>query len=140
MNVLTQKNKEELRQQLQQHFLLELDNLEKSAQAAVEAATHAENKPEHKYDTRGLEASYLAGAQAERALEIRAALALLQELPMRSFTDDDAVAVTALVELLEGERSTFCLLMPVGAGYRLRWDQHEVTTITTQSPLGKSLL
>ncbi len=135
-----QNNKIDLLLQLQRHFTAELENLEKSAQAAAENATHTENKPEHKYDTRALEASYLAGAQKERALELRAALTLLQTMSMRVFTADDSIAVTALVEMTEGERTHHFLLMPVGAGYRLTLGDLEVTTITPQSPLGKSLL
>ena len=38
----------------------------KAALAAHEAATHSESKAEDQYDTRGLEASYLAGAQSKR--------------------------------------------------------------------------
>ncbi|NBU22139.1 hypothetical protein EBS43_12140, partial [bacterium] len=45
----------------------ELQTIELSAQAALEAATHEESKAEDQHDTRGLEASYLARAQASRA-------------------------------------------------------------------------
>lgn len=135
----TKDIKKNLLKQLQQIFVAELENLERSAQAAAENATHAENKPEHKYDTRALEASYLAGAQRERSLELRAALMKLENLPMRVFSDDDSIAITALIELQEGDRVGLYLLMPVGAGYRFLLDAKEVTTITTQSPLGKLL-
>ena len=38
--------------------------------ASHEAATHAESKAENKYDTRGLEAAYLADGQRKRVHEI----------------------------------------------------------------------
>lgn len=47
-----------------------------AAVATYEAATHEESKPENEYDTRGLEASYLAGAQSKRAGEIEELLAI----------------------------------------------------------------
>ena len=44
--------------------------LEKAARASHEEATHESSKAESKYDTRGLEAAYLAGGQARQAKEI----------------------------------------------------------------------
>jgi hypothetical protein len=38
--------------------------LEKAARASHAEATHESSKAESKYDTRGLEAAYLAGGQA----------------------------------------------------------------------------
>ena len=38
--------------------------LEKAARASHAEATHESSKAENKYDTRGLEAAYLAGGQA----------------------------------------------------------------------------
>src|SRR5690606_41710128 len=46
-----------------------------AAQATREDATHEDNKAENKYDTRGLEASYLAEAQARQAEEAGIGLA-----------------------------------------------------------------
>ena len=40
--------------------------LEKAARASHAEATHESSKAESKYDTRGLEAAYLAGGQAGR--------------------------------------------------------------------------
>ena len=44
----------------------ELEVIKKSAEIAHDDATHEESRAENKYDTRGLESSYLAGAQMER--------------------------------------------------------------------------
>ena len=41
--------------------------LEKAARASHAEATHESSKAENKYDTRGLEAAYLAGGQARQA-------------------------------------------------------------------------
>ena len=52
----------------------DLDVVTRAAQSAYEAATAEENIAENKYDTLGLEASYLATGQARRSAEIRQAL------------------------------------------------------------------
>jgi hypothetical protein len=44
--------------------------LEKAARASHAEATHESSKAESKYDTRGLEAAYLAGGQARQVKEI----------------------------------------------------------------------
>src|SRR4051812_3963394 len=57
-----------------ERLMAERESLVSAARAAHEAATHAESKPEDQYDTRGLEASYLAAAQARRVEEIDRAI------------------------------------------------------------------
>jgi hypothetical protein len=77
----------------------ELQTLTAAAKATYEAATHEESKPENQYDTRALEASYLAGAQAQRVSEIQDILRLFQTLEFKTFTSHDRVLSTALVEV-----------------------------------------
>ncbi len=47
----------------------------RAAQNSRAEATHEQNKAESKYDTRGLEASYLARGQSRQAAELEAAIA-----------------------------------------------------------------
>ena len=47
-----------------------LEVLERAARASHAEATHESSRAESKYDTRGLEAAYLAGGQARQAKEI----------------------------------------------------------------------
>jgi hypothetical protein len=131
--------KTELVAQLRKILEAELDVLLKSAAAARDAATHAEAKPENKYDTRGLEASYLAGAQAERAAELQRDLQVLASLPLRTFGSDDKVAATALVAVERNGQPVHYFVMPVGGGARLTSPLGPVTVITPQSPLGRAL-
>lgn len=133
------QTKQDLLSQIAAHLEAELTSLSKSAQAAHEAATHEEAKPENKYDTRGLEASYLAGAQKERLAELQAALQAVRSTVLRDFGDDAPIGPTALVELDQDGTTTLCFLMLLGAGYTLSLDGRPVLTITTQSPLGRAL-
>lgn len=133
-------NKSRLLLQLQQQVETEAEILQKSLESAAEAATHPESKPENKYDTRGLEASYLAGAQKERLMELKGALIMLKNLVLRDFQEDDKVAPTALVELDHEGQTTLCFLLAWGAGYSLEWQGRTVLTVTPASPLGRAVL
>ncbi len=123
--------------------------LSASVKAVVDAATHEESKAENQYDTRGLEASYLAGAQSERLAELQGMRLILAAMPLRDFTQLDAIAIGAVIEMdCDGTRSRYFLLQ-LAAGYSLqiaddgqpgRMSTTSITTITTQSPLGRALL
>src|ERR1041384_8656274 len=73
--------------------------LDKAARAAHAEATHESSKAENKYDTRGLEAAYLAGGQARQAREILEAIELYEKLPARAFVPGDFIDLTAFVTL-----------------------------------------
>ena len=53
-----------------EHLTKDLAVYHKAARAAHAEATHEQSKAENKYDTRGLEASYLARGQSRQAAEI----------------------------------------------------------------------
>ncbi len=126
--------------QLRAILSTELDVLVRSAAAAKEAATHAENKPENKYDTRGLEASYLAGAQEGRAAELKRDIALLEKLPLHSFSPGDRIGATALVTVEKDGTTTTYFVMPVGGGSRLKTAEGLIVVVVTpQSPLVRAM-
>lgn len=124
-----------------------IDQLEKdrtaamnAAKATYEAATHEESKPENQYDTRGLEASYLAGAQEKRVFELEELLAICKHLNLKSFSENDPISSTALVEIELNGKKNFVFLMPKGGGQILSFEGHSVQVITPASPLGEALL
>lgn len=105
----------------------------------LEAATHEESKPENEYDTRGLEASYLAGAQSKRVAEIEEALAVCKNIQLKTFTDRDPIGPTALVQLdLDGKES-WVFLIPKAGGVTLKVSGQSIQVISGQSPLGEAL-
>jgi len=112
-----------------------------AALEAHAAATHAESKAEDKYDTRGLEASYLAGAQANRALELERMSNVYRFIDLKDFGPDSPIAATAVVELQsEDGRRALYFLMPNGGGMSVDWEGKRVQSITPQSPMGEALL
>jgi transcription elongation GreA/GreB family factor len=132
------------KQRLLDHIVLrlneELQNLVQAAKAAHEAATHDESKAEDAHDTRGLEASYLAGAQAARAGEIQRLISVFKQLPIRSFDPDEAVAIGALIELETSGKRSLHLLAPMGGGISVQVGDKTVQIITPQAPLGDALV
>ncbi len=114
--------------------------LEKAARASHAEATHESSKAESKYDTRGLEAAYLAGGQARQAKEILDSLKLYRALPVKSFASEDHIDLTALVELaVDGTRSLY-FIGPRNGGLEIECQRKEITVITPQSPLGQHLV
>jgi transcription elongation GreA/GreB family factor len=118
-----------------------LDIAQRAAQTAYETATHEENVAENKYDTLGLEASYLATGQARRTEEIRQALLKYQGWVLRDYDDVGGIQIGTLVTL-ENPRgeSQRLFLGPDAAGLILMLDGQQVTVITPRAPLGMALL
>lgn len=119
----------------------DLELLTRAARAAHAAATHEECIPDNKYDTTGLEASYVAQGQANRAQDIRRALEHYRSLVLRTFGDDTPIRLTALVtlECEDGSRRQV-FLGPAAGGLKLTGGEGECLVITPESTLGRALL
>ena len=118
----------------------ELDVYFRAAQFSRAEATHESSKAENKYDTRGLEASYLARGQSKQAADLKSAIAEFENLPVKKFAADEAVDLGALVELDHaGERSVY-FIGPRAGGTEVVHDKTEILVITPQSPLGAQLV
>ncbi len=133
-------DKSKIRSILEAQLVADLAMLTQSALAAKEAATHSESKAEDQYDTRGLEASYLAGAQAKRVVELEGLLAQLRHMDFRSFNAQTPISSTALIELQAEDKTLHCLLLPEGGGRSVVYDGKSIQITTPQSPLGEALL
>jgi transcription elongation GreA/GreB family factor len=118
----------------------ELEVYLRAAQFSRAEATHESSKAESKYDTRGLEASYLARGQSKQAAELETAIAEFEKLGAKKFADGDAIAVGALVELEHGGEKSIYLVGPRAGGTEILHDKKEILVITPQSPLGEQLM
>lgn len=119
----------------------DVEVLRRAAQTAYEAATAEENVAENKYDTLGLEASYLATGQARRTAEIHQALLTYQRLQLRSFDAAHGIELSHLV-VLDDEHGVQRMLFigPEAAGLKIPDEHGPITVITPRSPLGQQLL
>ena len=121
----------------------ELELYAKSARATHEEATHEQSKAENKYDTRGLEASYLAHGQAQQVAEVELAVQAYGLLEVREFGPADLIDMGAWVELETlsgrgGERA-FYFIGPKAGGTEVEFEGNQTLVITPQSPLGRQL-
>ncbi len=118
----------------------ELEIYFRAAQFSRAEATHESSKAESKYDTRGLEASYLARGQSKQAAELEAAIAEFEKLPVKKFGADEPIGIGALVEMENGGENLFYFIGPRAGGTEVLHDRKEILVITPQSPLGEQLL
>src|SRR6478672_5905001 len=118
--------KAELRNRIVEELGKSLELLDKAARASHAEATHESSRAESKYDTRGLEAAYLAGGQARQAKETMDAIEVYADLPGLNFTARDPIDVTAVVELeADGTRSTY-FIGPKSGGLEIEYEGKEI--------------
>ncbi len=112
----------------------------KAASAARDEATHEQSKAENKYDTRGLEASYLARGQARQVAELEASIQQVRMMTQRAFSATDPIDLGAYVETERRGIVSAYLLAPRAGGTEVTVEGQEVMAITPQSPLGRQLI
>jgi hypothetical protein len=117
-----------------------LDRLSKAACEAHAAATDPGSKAEGKYDTRSLEASYLAVGQAKQVDELAESLRIFDALVLPDFGMEDPIDAGALVEVELADETAFFLLAPTSGGLVVESDGMEVTLLTPASSLYQKLL
>ncbi|MES2856262.1 MAG: hypothetical protein V4692_10390 [Bdellovibrionota bacterium] len=133
-------DKKQLVQMILDKAETERQALAQAARNTYEAATHEESEAEDQYDTRGLEASYLAGAQAKRVGELEQFILLLKFLEPKSFAKTEPISATALIELDHEGKAVWAFLLPQGGGMSVEFEGHHVQIVTPRSPLGEALI
>ncbi len=135
-------------------FEREAESLGAAAKAAHEAATHEESKAEDAHDTRGVEASYLAGAQTARLAELKSVVleykALLADAEVRGERKSGtAIAVGSLVVVqpltaVDSARPKGAALHAIfaahGGGTTVEVDGRTYSVFTPNSPIGEAIL
>lgn len=112
-----------------------------AADAARAEATAEESKPEDQYDTRGLEASFLAAGQSRQTAEAQQAIVDFESMAIAKFGAADPIDVGALVELkAKGEPTASYFIGPSAGGTEVTHEKKTVLVLTPQSPLGQQLV
>ncbi|WP_417529317.1 transcription elongation factor GreAB [Marinomonas shanghaiensis] len=115
-----------------------------AAKQAHEAATNEESVAENKYDTFGLEASYLAHGQSQRVLECEKDWLLFSKTPLVTFSKDSAVELWSMVILTELESSSdmkkYFFISPCAGGLSVEIKGEAVYLVTASTPVGKILM
>ena len=118
----------------------EVASYARSARASQAEATDEQSQPENKYDTRGLEAAYLAHGQSRQAAEMEEAVEQFHSMTVRDFGAEDAIDLGALVEVDRQGKSARYFIGPRAGGTEISHAGKTVLVITPQSPLGRQLM
>ena len=125
----------------------ELNSYAQSARAAHSDATDEQSKAENKYDTRGLESSYLARGQSRQAAETETARQLFESLVLREFGPETPIDIGALVEVeaksgsaQDDEARSIYFIGPKAGGTEVVHAKKRILVITPESPLGREIV
>ena len=133
-------NKNALIAKIIEQLTAELELFAKAARSSHAEATHEQSKAESKYDTRGLEASYLARGQSRQLAETEQAIKQFEMLALLEFGTNVQIQLSALVELEGSGERAFYFMGPRAGGTEITHEEKEILVITPQSPLGVQLM
>ena len=112
-----------------------------AAMEAYNTATADENIAENKYDTLGLEASYLAQGQAQRVAEIEDDIAAYKSLMNNISLNSGLITLGSLVHIVDEKGAAQTLFLgPKAGGLSIYDNELEIKIITPHSPIGAALL
>ena len=115
----------------------ELSAVEDAANSTRALATQEDLKSESKYDTRAIEASYLAGAQQKRVEEIKIDIQMLEEIELQ---DSDHLQMGSLALLEHNGQDRYYFLTSTSGGTMLTIESQTVLVISVFSPIGNEAL
>ncbi|MFM1559037.1 MAG: hypothetical protein ACKJSK_06985 [Roseibacillus sp.] len=126
--------------QIRTELEAQLAVMKAAATEAKENATGDETKSDGKYDTRAIEAGYLAGAQAEQAAKLAEAVRLFNAFDPPIYDEAEAIGPGALVETEHGGEIIYYLLAPAGGGHTVEYDGFDCTVLSPEARLYQELL
>ena len=117
----------------------------RAAMQAYDTATADENIAENKYDTLGLEASYLAQGQAQRVAECEDDIDAYKLLLTGDMSVQLVVSIGSLVHIVNEQNiEQWLFLGPKSGGLTLTYQEageaYNIQIITPSSPLGSAML
>ncbi len=126
-------------QQMIEQLVSDLMVLEQAVTLARDTATHADCMGSSKYETMGLEASYLAQGQGTRLLEVERSLKYFKHITLHESASVASLSCMVKLEDEEGGVQLLWIASEAG-GLKVQCGEHEVTVITPKSPLGHALM
>lgn len=130
--------KEKILAQLKIQLQADLDAAAQAYETAHNLVTDEQLKAEGKYDTRAIEAGYLAGAQKKRKEELEQEIALIEEVSLDHTNQKVCVGSLAQVEFNKMKRWYF--VSSTSGGTMLNIDGVGVLVISAFSPIGSEMI
>lgn len=132
--------KSKIKDQLLKTVRDELKLAEEILKSANDFKKQDDMKQEDKYDTRSIEAGYLATAQTARVDELKLELNLIEEIPIHDFKKDEEASLGALVELEFNKQIKKYFVASTGGGTMLNIDGEIILVISVFSPIGNAVI
>jgi transcription elongation GreA/GreB family factor len=133
-------NKKEILKQLLDKIDSEKMKIEQAYETSKTLTTSAEMKADGKYDTRSIEAGYLAGAQKKRVDELELEGQMISEINLRDFASDEEIAIGAVVSIKYNELVRDYFICSTAGGTILNIEGDTLLVISVFSPLGSQLI
>ena len=131
-------NKEKILNTLKENITKELAQAKEAYKSTQNLVTADDMKSEGKYDTRSIEAGYLAGAQKKRVDELELELNLLDEIDLKHL--NDTVSVGSLVEISFNDIKRPYFISSTSGGSMIRVEGQVVLVISAFSPIGTEVI
>jgi len=126
-------------QQLITNLKKELSEAEAAATSAKDLATADDLKSEGKYDTRAIEASYLASAQNKRVDEIKLDIQMLEEIELPE-PPSSSIQLGSLALIECNGQKRYYFISSTSGGSMLQIDGQPLLVISVFSPIGNEAL
>lgn len=136
-------DKKEVHDAITSALLRRFETAKWAAKQAHDAATDEESIAENKYDTFGLEASYLAHGQSQRVLECEKDWLFFNKKPFVHYKESDSIGLWCLVELAllnSNNVSKRFFVSPCAGGLTVEFNDQIIYLITPSSPVGQILI
>ncbi|MEO1857424.1 MAG: hypothetical protein ABGY95_08700 [Rubritalea sp.] len=133
-------SKSDLIKQVIEALSVDLAVLRKAALETHSSSTDSQSKQEGKYDTQGIEAAYLAGAQAEKVIDLEEHISKLQQISGDDLADAAPVSQGAMIVVSTDEDDLSYMMLPAGGGMSLAYQGLDFIVVTPGSPIGATLL
>ncbi|WP_372651617.1 GreA/GreB family elongation factor [Halobacteriovorax sp.] len=118
----------------------ELDKAKAAYKTAKSTTQDPDFKSESKWDTRSIEAGYLAGAQKVRVDELEMDVNAIEELATGALDKKPSVGIGSLVEIKHNETTRKYFIAPAAGGYMVNLDGDVALVISVFSPIGNEVL
>lgn len=137
-------NKNEILEMLLSHMIEEFQKVEKTVSTARNLLTEKDMQQEGKYDTRRIEAGYLAGAQGKRLEILKQDIQILRNFEPPLYEMDAEIGLGALVKCRDLSDSKakehFYFIIPSSGGISLKIGGEDIQVLSIHSPLGNELM
>ncbi len=132
--------KKEILQSIIGHLSKEIDSYHSITKKEKDFANNNEMKQEGKYDTRKVEAGYLASAQLRRLEELNIHLNKYQSFKPIDHSAYEHIRLGSLIQCLHEKKVFYYFLSPISGGLQLKNGEVQVKVISSLSPIGKKVI